>query len=80
MRRSALTSTVASVAPQSASTVAIRVRGICSAGTTALQKLGQKSQSTIEPSIAKRSEVSSLSTALSRSSARVSARASPRPK
>jgi hypothetical protein len=37
------------------------VRARSAEGTTALQKLGQKIHSTIEPSMEKRSEVSSLS-------------------
>lgn len=61
LRNSVLATKVARVEPHRASTVAMAVRARSAEGTTALQKLGQKIHSTIEPSMEKRSEVSSLS-------------------
>ena len=59
LRNSVLNKKVLRVAPDSESTVLTTVCGISSRGTMALQKLGQNSHNTIEPSIAKRSEVAS---------------------
>src|SRR5688500_3659787 len=68
------------VAPHSARTVLTTVCGICSKGTMAVAKLGQKSHRTIEPSIANRSEVASDSIGWLRCRAVVRARDNPRPK
>ena len=78
--KTALMRSVESVAPHRASIVLTAAMATWSGVTTALQNEGQNSHSTMEPSMAKRLEVSSLGTGSSRCFLLVSATARPRPK
>ena len=79
-RRATEAKYVARVAPHSASTTLMAVKGISSGATRAAQKLGQKTHSTMLPSIENRSLVASHSIFSENSRGVVIVRMTPRPK